>query len=185
MECKLTVYHACRYVPDLESIRSEVPFISKAEGQWLTQGYYFWTDTPTHAKTWRCGSGNKNIISEFTLTFKKENLLLDLVGNVKHQELFDGYIELLEGKGVFQGVGEKITISQVIFYLRKQEHEDIFPFIAIKAGDKHKSPYIFHESSKYRERCCFITRQQLCLFDKKHCDIELNLINIYSNEIPS
>lgn len=183
MRCKLTVYHACRYEPDLESIRSKVPFKSEAEGQWLTQGYYFWTDTSTHAKTWRCGSGNKNIISKFTLTFKKENLLLDLVGNVEHQELFEGYIKLLKNKGIFQGVGEKITVSQVIFYLRKQQ--DIFPYIAIKAGDKPKSPYIFHESSRYKEKCSFITRQQLCLFDKEHRDIDLNLIDIYPNEIPS
>lgn len=183
MAYKLAVYHACRYVDDIESIREKVPFKSRAEGQWLTQGYYFWTDTPTYAITWRCGSGDRNIISKFSLTFKNQELLLDLVGNVQHQELFCGYINQLKKRGVFGGIGRTITISQVISYLR--EDGDIFPFIAIKAGDKHNSPYIFHHSSKYQERCSFIQRQQLCLFDKEHGEIELELLEIYKNTIPS
>ncbi len=73
-------YHNCRNEGGKEFLKSSVPFLSgDGDNQWLTQGYYFWTDSPYWAERWN--PGRDVAISEFKITFHTDDELLDLVGN--------------------------------------------------------------------------------------------------------
>ncbi|WHU88040.1 hypothetical protein [Pantoea agglomerans] len=163
-------YHNCHNRGSYDEIRRGVPFLSGAgEDQWLTQGYYLWTDSPYHAKKWN--GGRHVVVSEFEVMFASRDELLDLVGNVRDilefQEMIDQTIEVLHG-----GDATKITVNQVISYFRELEDDPeftgIFPYSAVKAQDKAKvtGEVSIRFVQERKEHLIALTRQQMCVFEK-------------------
>lgn len=163
-------YHNCRNRGSYDDIRRGVPFLSGAgENQWLTQGYYLWTDSPHHALTW---NGGRNIVvSEFEVMFASRDELLDLVGNARDilefQKMIDQATNKLHGDDA-----TKITINQVISFFRELEDDPefngIFPYCAVKAQDKARinGEVRTRFIDGHGEHLVALTRQQMCVFEK-------------------
>ncbi|HBQ9986740.1 hypothetical protein ACUBJ7_17610 [Klebsiella pneumoniae] len=163
-------YHNCRNEGGKEFLKSSVPFLSgDGDNQWLTQGYYFWTDSPYWAERWN--PGRDVAISEFKITFHTDDELLDLVGNAGHifefQKMRLKVAQHLDAKDV-----SKVTVSQVIDFLRALERDGqpgIFPYLAVKAQDYARASDIlkmfFIRRGKGEHLAC-LTRQQLCVFEQ-------------------
>ncbi|HHR6317751.1 TPA: hypothetical protein ACS737_001228 [Providencia alcalifaciens] len=163
-------YHNCRDEGGYDYLREHVPFLSgNGDNQWLTQGYYFWTDDIYWAKRWN--PGKKVTISKFTITFHEDNELLDLVGNVSQIFEFQDMREKVAEKLNIRDVS-KVTVSQVIAFFRKlneqTEFSGIFPYLAVKAQDTalpHNGSFPKMKFVSYRsESLCLATRQQMCVF---------------------
>lgn len=161
-------YHNCRDDGGYEHLRSSVPFLSgDGDNQWLTQGYYFWTDSLYWAQKWN--HGKKVAISEFSISFSHDEELLDLVGNTEQIFEFQRMRDKVAGQLHLKDVS-KVTVSQVIAFLRKLERqpktEGIFPYLAIKAQDNAKVGFFRRMSfiAGRREDLCLATRQQMCVF---------------------
>jgi hypothetical protein len=163
-------YHNCRNRGTYEDIRNGVPFLSGPdENQWLTQGFYLWTDSPHYAMSWN--GGRDVVVSEFEVKFDSGDELLDLVGNARHifefEEMVDRAVKVLHG-----GDATKITVNQVISYLRElesdAEYKGVFPYQAVKAQDKAKAStgeVVVRFVRERRERLVALTRQQMCVFE--------------------
>jgi hypothetical protein len=133
-------FHTCSQRGGHKSIKQDAPFKSiTTEQQWLTQGYYLWTDHNHFAHKWGKDFRYKRYkdgyaIAECEIIIPK-NLLLDLTGNVEHQfilkTLIEGFEELME-KGAIHKT--PISVAAVIQYYR---NKNAFPFKAIKAHDRH------------------------------------------------
>ena len=167
-QLEIVGYHTCSTRNGRAYVLENAPFFcDTGNEQWLTDGYYFWTDSDFFARDWgKRGRGYRNgyaIIQCHILI--DSDLLLDLVGNVDHQLYFEALIQ--EYKERLQQAGEEdsATVSQVISYWRDQAQIDreVFPYIAIKAQDGyHEGRINFVENSRaFMPR---VTRQQLCLF---------------------
>lgn len=150
-------FHACQTKDD-----PIFPFLSNDhEKTWLTQGYYFWTDSDSWAKFWGERAIKKDAkgcyaILECAISLDK-NELLDLVGNAKHLELFTELIKHIETKSTVSN----LTVSTVIKTLRES---DFFPFLAVKVADYPKEGYKFSASMK--EKLATLNRQQMCVFEQ-------------------
>ncbi|MCH4194007.1 MAG: hypothetical protein LKJ78_00200 [Serratia liquefaciens] len=162
-------YHNCLNRGSYDDIRDGVPFLSgPGENQWLTQGYYLWTDSPHYAMSWN--GGRDTVVSEFEVTFDSRDELLDLVGNVRHifefEEMVDRATKVLHG-----GDATKITVNQVISYFRELENDaefkGVFPYHAVKAQDKAKTAgeVVVRFVKERKERLVALTRQQMCVFE--------------------
>lgn len=153
-------YHACKNSGSLI-----FPFLSNDHDKiWLTQGYYFWTDSDTWAHFW----GRKSVKSDEYAVLKckiqfKENEYLDLVGNSRHLELFANLIDLI---GIKTSEDEKITVRQIIQMCRFFAKSDpqFFPFQGIKAADFPEEQYPFVKNIK--NKLVTLNRQQLCVFEE-------------------
>lgn len=160
-------YHACRNTGSLNK-----PFLSKEHPKtWLTQGYYFWTDSPTSAHFWgEVGIKGEYAVLEFAIDFQSDEYL-DLVGNVKHIE----YFELLAKTFIEIYKEETVTIRKILLYFRKKEKEvsGAFPFLGIKASDSANEGYPFVENMK--EKIFFLKKQQLCVFEE--AETKINFID--------
>lgn len=161
-------YHNCRDEGGYDHLRSSVPFLSGGgDNQWLTQGYYFWTDSLYWAERWN--PGQKTTISEFTITFHEDDELLDLVGNTRQMFEFQTMRNRVANHLKVRDVA-KVTVSQVIAYFRKLEGQPkssgVFPYLAVKAQDNAKvglfKSMLF--TRHRREELCLATRQQMCVF---------------------
>ena len=155
-----------------------VPYHSNPkEDQWLTQGYYFWTDSDFFAHAWGKRSDkypNGYFITKFELEIPCAELF-DLVGNVRQQLFFDQCIKAyLKVLGI-QGSDPKDTpVSKVIDHLRLQVEKtgkkEIFPYCAVKAADRANVTSHYPYLAGGSEVMQVPTRQQLCLFaDAKSC----------------
>ncbi|MFZ2727024.1 MAG: hypothetical protein WAX77_12280 [Methylococcaceae bacterium] len=163
-------YHTCKTDGGIHHIWKNAPFISEPNNrQWLTQGYYFWTDNCHFAHKW----GENSIKGEYAiiecLIEIEKNLLLDLVGSVDDQLRFEELINIFKQRFIKTKSPETPTVSEVLAFYRRQvertNNKDIFPYKAIKAQDKyHKSEFAFIKNSK-PSYLPLVTRQQLCLFD--------------------
>ncbi len=103
---KILGFHTCSY-GTYEDITPNIPFRStdNDEEQWLSQGYYLWTDSPYYALKWlpreyRFGGSKhgcrpvQRVIGQFDIQLNDDasaRELLDLVGNTKDQEKFCTY----------------------------------------------------------------------------------------------
>ncbi len=153
-----------------EEIKSKVPIKSELEGQWLGEGYYFWTDSARYAKTW--GTYSKRFVSEFDINFSAQNEVFDLVGNASHQDEFEDMLaEIVKKNPELQDM----DMSAVFYFLRDN---NIFEqYKAIKACNRYELKGRF--LSNRPERLMFPTRIQLCLFDR---NVELILKNVILQE---
>lgn len=163
-QSKYVGYHTCKLINGYEYIVKNIPFKSgSGSNQWLTQGFYFWTDSAHWAKKW--GVKNSRVIGKFHISLCRETELFDLVGNVRHQE------ELISFKDEFfkhlpQDKLNNITVHQIIKKLRSLD-ERIFPYLAIKAEDKRCEQNInFVDPRINRSKIDLITPQQMCVFEK-------------------
>ncbi|MEZ8657739.1 hypothetical protein AB6D68_01355 [Vibrio cyclitrophicus] len=167
-------FHTCKNKGTYEDIVRKIPFESgDGPNQWLTQGYYFWTDDPYWAKKW---GPKQKVIGEFDIELCPERELLDLVGNVKQQRQFNTLKNTVL-KTLTKEQRAAITVHQVISYFRKPHREAIFPYAAIKAEDgrcvnkiKFIDPNI---PSSHGEEMALVTRQQMCVFTKGREKINL------------
>lgn len=168
-------YHTCRNEGGYDHIFKNIPFLSRpGSHQWLTQGYYFWTDSPYWAEDWLRNHDNK-VIGKFIATFDDKNELFDLVGNVEHQIEFTQLIDVVaEEMGVTNSLS--LTVNQVISFFRehskKPEFKGFFDYIAIRAADqksvqsiKFIEPRIKRQGKTYFPKLHLVTRQQLCVFE--------------------
>lgn len=168
----LTAYHTCHLQGSAKGIFENSPYKSEPnKPQWLGNGYYFWTDCDFFAHQW--GKLLKKYpkgyaITEYSIQIP-QNLLLDLVGNVKDQRYFCKQILLYAQKMKIASQDlYKIPISKVLDHLRRQAINDqqLFPYQAIKAVDyskKYCHSYPFLENGK--EKLTIPSRQQLYLQD--------------------
>lgn len=173
---QLTLYHSCdfRENDSIDSLKDKIPFLSRKENQWLTQGYYFWTSFKD-AQEWDVGNKRKAVFSLQSI-FTDDSYLYDLVGNSLHKEHFKEIASMLETE-LFQGQKE-ITVAGVIGYLREKP-DAIFKNVAVKATHKCTRKFRFIYPKKRRERLLLPEKDQICIFENtknfvqfsniKHC----------------
>lgn len=163
-------YHNCRDEGGYDFLAESVPFLSgNGDNQWLTQGYYFWTDSPYWAERWN--PSFQTAISKFSITFHNDNELLDLVGNTEQIFEFQKMRQKVARSMNIKDVS-KVTVSQVIDYFRKIERRPggagFFPYLAVKAQDNAKVPHFsvmrFISHWRRQETLACLTRQQMCVF---------------------
>lgn len=166
---QITGYHTCKTEGGWSYLKAEAPFLSRnGQNQWLTQGYYFWTDSAYFAHKWGKDSyGGNYAILKCKIEMDKE-LLLDLVGSTEAQLYFERLLTKYKAKLKKTDSRKKPTVNAVIAYWRKQaeRNKEIFPFVAIKVQDGFRGSTLDFISSKKRAVMHIgIQRQQLCLFE--------------------
>ncbi|CAC9619013.1 hypothetical protein [uncultured Gammaproteobacteria bacterium] len=156
-------YHTCRK----NSTAGNAPFLSRRNNQWLTQGYYFWTDSDYFAHKWGESHYKKKdddyCIMKFNLSFEKGELL-DLVGNVQHKiDFFKCYEKIMKKQK------SKVSLAEVVQYMRDFENRipGAFSYKAIKSEDKRELDLIDIPVAKDASEKISMgpTRQQLCVFE--------------------
>ncbi len=168
---KIIGYHACKNHGGWSYIWENAPFLcdednpKKNRWQWLSRGYYFWTDDMYFAHKWgETAYDNQYSIMHCTITIDDERFL-DLVGSTQDQIYFSNIIKLYQRK-----TKNKInpTVSAVISHFRnlkdKQKDDSIFPYDAIKAQDNYQEIECNFTPNR-GEYINLITRQQLCVLD--------------------
>ncbi len=187
---KVKAYHTCEYRGESkDELFSKLPIMSednKNYRQWLTQGIYFWTDSITHAEKWKSKSYKERVISEFEIVFNECEEIFDLVGNVKHIEFLFEIAKEIVNKEI-DICTSSMTISVILEYLKTNYiGTEIFPFVAIKAGDFPKlsyEKYVFSDKDKIPILFKPILRQQLCIFDMSSVKYTINkLFKVNSGE---
>lgn len=144
--------------------------------QWLGNGYYFWTDSPTNAVWW----GEERLGQPYCITRYNVNieydLIFDMTGNVQHIEYFkllkDKYMEKYEQARRFSmGKLPAPSISTVIQYFRSYYREQMFAFRAAKIHHNWiDQSFRIVMSPQSREFFSGLPRIQLCIFtDEKEC----------------
>jgi len=163
-------YHTCSTYGGWSYVKCESPFLSgSGENQWLTQGYYFWTDSDFFAHKWgKLSYSNNYAIVKCDIEIEKD-LLLDLVGCVKSQRYFKKYLERFRAKLKTIDPTQEPTVHAFIAFMRNlsKNNTGFFPFIAIKAedsGNKYNTDTLSFIGGP-EEMIISIQRQQLCLFE--------------------
>lgn len=135
-DIQITGYHTCKTEGGWSYIRENAPFISgSGSNQWLTQGYYFWTDSDHFARKWGEDSyNNEYAILECCIELD-DNLLLDIVGSVKDKIYFRTILTKFRDKLKKNNQDKEPTVQAVIAYWRKvsKKNNNIFPYLAVKA----------------------------------------------------
>lgn len=169
-------YHTCKTDGGIDFVSKSAPFLSgknipdERKWQWLSQGYYFWTDDPHFAHIWGERSYDNNYaILQCSMSFQSD-MLLDLAGNVAHNLYFKKLISLYVKRIRRTDPTIQPTVSTVIEHFRKEKKSQplIFPYQAIKAvdipADGHRQKIRFTPRS--RECLPLVPRIQLCLFEE-------------------
>lgn len=184
-DVQLVGYHTCSRDNGIDFIKSSAPFYCNPKRKhWLTEGYYFWTDSDYFAHKWGEDSYDGNYAIMKCLIVIDKALLLDLVGNVEDRlyfemltKKFSSYVAKPEVQGRFPAdAREKSpTVRAVIAFWRKQRDKladkKIFPYVAIKAQEVPRSSNMRFVEGR-NERLLGVTRQQLCLFREAYESIE-------------
>lgn len=160
---EIIAFHTCKK----NGQEYDAPFLSKPNNKWLTQGYYFWTDSDYFAKKWGEDCYKKRsdeyCIVKFELSFDK-NELLDLVGNVEHKRVFLKYYEK-----IIKMLKIEISLAEIVQYMRDFEKRipGAFPYKAIKSEDNRELDLVTIPVVKGAKENISIgpTRQQLCVFE--------------------
>ncbi len=169
-------FHTCRNSGSLN-----FPFLSNDHAKtWLTQGYYFWTDSDTWGHFWGNNSvrGTDYAILKCKIKFKEDDYL-DLVGNARHLELFAEFVNLI---GIKSEKDDEITIRQIIQWCRflEKTSSGAFPYLGIKAADFPEEHYHFVKNIK--DKMVTLNRQQLCVFEDAKDKIKFVECNIYEKK---
>jgi len=160
-------YHTCKTEGGWSYINSEAPFLSGSGlNQWLTQGYYFWTDSDYFAHKWGKDSYNDDYAILECKILINEDLLFDLVGSTKAQIYFERLLTKFRLKLKKIDPSKEPTVRAVIEYWREQAKKNnaVFPFLAIKVQDGFRGATIAFTGRK-EKMYVGIQRQQLCLFE--------------------
>lgn len=164
-------YHTCKLDNGFDYIVENIPFQSGGgPNQWLTQGYYFWTDSVHWAKEW--GKPRQRAIGKFSIDLCFQSEVLDLVGNVDHQLEFIKLKEAILGKLNKDEKRKNVTVNQILSKLRRTK--DIFPYLAVKAQDGKKIEKINFVDPRFNQaKLSLVTRQQLCVFEEAKARLTL------------
>ena len=164
-------YHTCKLDNGFDYIVENIPFQSGGgTNQWLTQGYYFWTDSPYWAKKW--GKPGKRAIGKFSIELCFQSEVFDLVGNVNHQLEFIKLKNLILDKLDEDEKRKNVTVNQILSKLRRTK--DVFPYLAIKAQDgKVVEKINFVDPDINSAKLSVVTRQQLCVFEDARARLRL------------
>lgn len=160
-------FHTCRAEGSKDELLNKVPFLSKKKGQWLGQGYYFWTELDVWAKDW-LGDADK-VISRFHLTVPRDELL-DLVGSLSDQAEFLSIIDRFKqgslGRLYRSKFSESFNVSDLVSWLREEKNlgfDEIFPYWAVRAKDNvSKRRALFR--AKHGEELFLLERHQMCVY---------------------
>lgn len=144
--------------------REELGPIYCRDNPWLGEGYYFWDGLLSNAEWWGQTHyrGNYMIFSS-SYDMHSEGLY-DLVGNVKHIELFRRY-----AMGLMQKLGlSSIKVASVLEFMKQ---DGLLPFRAIRAEGwnakgSRNAKFIFDEQGMYYLQP--IPKFQLCIIDFHH-----------------
>ncbi|EDN69418.1 hypothetical protein BGP_0809 [Beggiatoa sp. PS] len=170
---KIKGFHTSSINGGWSFIQKNAPFLSgSGENQWLTQGFYFWTDSDYFAHEW----GKKSIYGDYAITEClleiEQPYLLDLVGSVEDQLHFEEMFKKYQSKlNKATGQSTEPTVQAVIEYYRRinTKQNGILPYLALKAQDNYKERNIRFTNQRI-EKLPLIMRQQLCLFEEGyHC----------------
>ncbi|MEJ1369410.1 MAG: hypothetical protein RPU35_14620 [Candidatus Sedimenticola sp. (ex Thyasira tokunagai)] len=168
----ITGFHTCKPGGGASYLLEEGPFLSKDnDRQWLTQGYYFWTDSDYFAHKWgEDGYGGDYAIMRCQVRLDS-NLLLDLVGSVVSQQSFLRLVQKFQShlRKVNRDEAANATVSDCIAYYRKMEERvnGVFPYSAIKAQDSRDfGNEIKFINGSQDKLSLAVSRQQLCLFKR-------------------
>ncbi|WP_447877588.1 hypothetical protein [Serratia fonticola] len=164
-------FHTCRTTSGRRFVAQNAPFLSRPNGpkkwQWLSQGYYFWTDEDYFAHIWGRDSYNNDYAIIRCEIHISSDIVLDLVSNVTHSLYFKELVDLYQTKVKKQNPHETPTVSTVIEHCRKaaEQNRKLFPFEAIKAVDySSKSPKLEFTPNSM-DYMITIPRIQFCLFE--------------------
>lgn len=163
-------YHTCKLDNGYDFILSNIPFLSGAgPNQWMTQGFYFWTDSVYWAQQW--GKPGSRVIGKFHIELCLHSELLDLVGNVAHQQEFLKFRDLIFNR-LSPEKRNTLTVNQILCKLR--EDKLVFPYLAVKAqDDRRKCKVKFISTAAKPAFVSLVTRQQLCVFEEARDRINL------------
>jgi hypothetical protein len=180
---EIAAFHACSTLNGPGFIEENGPFISgDDEGQWLTQGYYFWIDDIDLAHSWgnnRTLKGKYSILSA-TLDIA-DDVFLDLIAKPLHinffRELLSLYLERVNG---LKGNNYKPTVAECIEHFRfdAKSDENVFPFIAIRASERslHEG-YKFVPLNSYPNKINLDSRHQAVLFEgNEDCIVKKEIV---------
>jgi hypothetical protein len=163
---EIIAFHTCKK----NGQEYDAPFLSKSNNQWLTQGYYFWTDSDYFAKKWGeshyRNKGDDYCVMKFNLSFERTELL-DLVGNVKHKLDFLKVVRSIKKLNTI--AQDSLSMKVVIEFLRGLDSENpgAWAYKAIKVEDKRDLDLVDIPVIKGADECISLgpTRQQLCVFE--------------------
>jgi len=162
-------YHTCKTEGGWSYVKSESPFLSgSGSNQWLTQGYYFWSDSDYFAHKWGESSYDNDYAIVKCYIEIDGKLLLDLVGSVEAQLYFEKLLTKFRDKlKKLAPDNKEPSVNAVISYWRKvsEANIDVFPFVAIKAQDIYKNKNSLSFTGKAEKMHVGPCRQQLCLFE--------------------
>lgn len=168
---KILGFHACKKDGGWCYVWNNSPFISgdnvAPRWQWLTKGYYFWTDSDLFAHQWGIDRYNSSYaIVKCDIEIPSEKLL-DLVGNVSDAQYFSTLLDMYcnKHKKASNGTPQKEpSVSAVIEHYRSKTN--IWYHDAVKSYDtppKHARVVKFTPRSS--ECTTLVLRQQLCVFE--------------------
>ena len=170
----IQAYHSCRTSGGWHYIFKNAPFLSELNNrQWLTQGYYFWTDSEKFAHKWGKKSlKNDYVVIKCSIEIER-HLLLDLVGSVEDQLFFQSMLKRFHKKLKEANPNAKApTVNAILSFYRKnsENNKALFPYQAIKAQDNYYEDKLSFIGAGGNEQLALVTRQQLCLFESaSHC----------------
>ncbi len=163
---EVVAFHTCRK----NNTTYQAPFLSRKQNQWLTRGYYFWTDSDYFAKKWGeshyKNKGDEYCVMKFNLSFEND-VLLDLVGNVEHKIQFYEKVKRLRKLNIIKQ--DSLSLKVIVQYLRDINKENVgaWSYHAIKVEDNRDLDLEEIPVMNDSKECISIgpTRQQLCIFE--------------------
>lgn len=169
MDFCINGFHTSENRGNVDYVKQHAPFLSRNEGQWLGQGYYFWTEILMWAQEW---SYKNKIITEFEISIPREKVL-DLVGSLLDQEkmykIFIAYCVETNDPDM-----KYATVSKIIHYLQRRQKsfsltephkaDIIFPFWAIRAKDGKFGQRVNFKNGRW-EKMTLLERHQLCVYE--------------------
>ncbi|WP_455921797.1 hypothetical protein [Pseudomonas putida] len=169
MVFKIKGFHTCKARGTKEELRDKVPFLSHPDGQWLGQGYYFWTDCDYWARQWL--GKHPKVISRFDINLKREHVL-DLVGSVTDQQILQRIMDCFtEGPlhEAYQGrFNSAVCVSKVLTWLREERDggfQGVFPYWAVRAKDNRQLTKVPYVDGSWEE-LFLVERHQMCVYNE-------------------
>lgn len=163
-------FHTCGNCYGRKFVLQNAPFLSQPNKpkswQWLSQGYYFWTNEDHFAHIWgRDSYHNEYAIIRCEINIA-DSLILNLVSDIKQSLYFIDLINMYQQKLKASNPGEKATVTTVIEHFRQEakKNKALFPFEAIKATDSSYSAPKINFTPNTTNFLITIPRIQLCLF---------------------
>lgn len=157
-------YHTVEDRDNADEVEANGPFMCVRSNAWLGDGYYFWDSDLDLAHEWgRFGyevRRKKYLICQGEI--QHDDCIFDLVGWIPHQKAFLTVMDLLLEQ---LPAGSEPRMVDVLDFLRSN---DVFPYNAIRAADKHSQSREVKFGGKRGEYAVLNQRTQICLINKKN-----------------